>query len=420
MCVSKLNADQNENKDENWNWMNDINSIFFELIRVAIGAQRSLSRMPNAKEWKQIYDIAKKQSIIGICFAGLQRLGADMDDGFAKIGMSEMLYLKWMGMAAKIQQKNEVVNQQCVALQKRIYADGFRSYIMKGQAVGTFYRVYENEDINGNFHQYDSINHKPSTMNLSLLRQSGDIDVYLDGGLETVLAYAKTFGEVEHVNELEMTVPVFRDTEVEFHYRPFIMRNPFKNKRLQAFFDTCSEANFANKVCLNENEDCWIVASTTEFNLVHQLAHIHLHLFTEGIGMRQLMDYYFVLKARKDENHNEDGNENVLRIVHELGLDGFASALMWVMGYVFGLQREQMLWKPNEKDGHFLLDEIMRSGNFGKHDEKLQTRKSKTGYGLWALLIRNLRLSRFDRGDWFWGPQWRVYYWIWKRCKGYM
>ena len=66
--------------------------------------------------------------------------------------------------------------------------------------------------------------------NLSMLRQPGDIDIYLEDGLDKVLGYARTFGEVSKVNELEMSVPVYKDTEVEFHYRPFIMRNPFKNR----------------------------------------------------------------------------------------------------------------------------------------------------------------------------------------------
>lgn len=399
--------------------MSDINEIFFELIRVAIGTQNNLSQLPSQEEWKQIYDLAKKQSLVGICFAGLQRLGADADEGFERIGMSETQYLVWLGMSANIQRKNKLVDKQCAVLQAKISKDGYRSYIMKGQANALLYRVHENE----NFCADGPINHKAFIINLPLLRQSGDIDVYLEGGLERVLAYAKTFGEIEHVNELEMTVPVFKDTEVEFHYRPFIMRNPWKNKKLQEFFDGCAEANFANRVCLNENKDengnLWIVAPTIGFNIVHQLAHIHLHLFTEGIGMRQLMDYYFVLKAWNEENEDQNGNENVLHIVHELGLDRFASALMWVIWHVFINENENhnedvnqnenwMLWEPNEEDGRFLLNEVMVGGNFGKHNENQNDRKGKVGYSLWAVFVRNLRLRRFDSGDWFWGPVWRI------------
>lgn len=71
--------------------------------------------------------MAKKPSLVGICFAGIQNLGADADDGFEKIGLPEMLYLKWMGMAAKIQQKNQLMDEYCVVLQKQLSSEGFRS-----------------------------------------------------------------------------------------------------------------------------------------------------------------------------------------------------------------------------------------------------------------------------------------------------
>ena len=62
-----------------------MNELFFDLIRVAIGTQEGLSHTPSQKEWKALYDMAQKQSLVGVCFAALQRL------------------LAWMGMAAKIQ-----------------------------------------------------------------------------------------------------------------------------------------------------------------------------------------------------------------------------------------------------------------------------------------------------------------------------
>ena len=353
-----------------------MNELFFELIRVALGNADGLSHIPKPKEWQLLYEMAKKQSLVGVCFAGVQKLVDSEKEDYC--GMNEMQYLTWMGMAAKIQQKNEIVNKQCVELQKRLDGDVYRNYIMKGQSNAALYG------------------------DLQMLRQSGDIDVYLEGGLENVLAYAKSFGNVEHVNELEMSVPIYQDTEVEFHYRPFIMRNPFKNRKLQTYFDACSEANFANKVYLHENENSWIVAPTTEFNLVHQLAHIHLHLFTEGIGMRQLMDYYFVIQFSSVSPLKDECVENVKKVISELRLNRFASALMWVLEHVFGLEREYMLWEPCEKDGRLLLDEVMTGGNFGRYNEEQNDRKGKRGYSVWALFFRNLRLLRFDRGDWFW------------------
>lgn len=363
-----------------------IEQIFFELIRVAIGTQDMLSRPPSGEEWKLLYDMAKKQSLVGICFAGVQRLVDSEKEDYC--GMPEMLYLTWMGMAAKIQQRNEVVNRQCVELEAKISADGYRSYIMKGQGNAVLYN------------------------DLALLRQSGDIDVYLEGGLDKVLAYANTFAPTNGVNELEMHVDVFPDTEVEFHYRPFIMRNPFKNRKLQRFF--AEAMRFDNKVNLPNGVGS-INVPTIEFNLVHQLVHIYHHLFTEGIGLRQLLDYYFLLRSVKSVENVKDSKE----CIHSLGLDSFASALMWVLRHVFGLPEEQMLWTPNEKDGQFLLNEIMLAGNFGKYDERLSHEEVSKWQSFWRVNARNLRLLRFNKTDWFWGPLWRIYHFAWRKAKGF-
>lgn len=390
--------------------MTDKNYLFFELIQVSLGTRSCLSNIPSADEWGELYAMAKKQSLVGICFAAVQRLPENERP-------PEMLYLTWMGMAAKIQQRNEVVNRQCVDLQNRLSADGFRSYIMKGQGNSALYRTsYVNDN-----------------ENLCLLRQSGDIDVYLEGGLDKVLAYAQTFGETKQVNELEMHVDVFPDTEVEFHYMPFFMRSPIRNKRLQAFFDSKKEECFTNIVCLNENqnenEKLCICAPTAEFNLVHQLVHIYHHFITEGVGLRQLMDYYFVLKTLSVSPLKGECIKVVKEVISDLGLDRFATALMWVIAKVFAndgfdklttgnVNDNFFLWKPNEKDGRLLLEEVIKSGNFGHMDETKADLSNKWK-SFWYVNGKTFRFWRFDHWAWFWSPLWRIYHNIWKKIKGF-
>lgn len=380
--------------------MNEINTLFFELLRVAINTQEKLSRLPSESEWCKLYKMAEKQSLIGICFSALQRLGANADDGFVKIGMSEITYFTWLGMAAQIQQRNEQVNRQCVELQERLLADGFRNYIMKGQSNAALYG------------------------GLSMLRQPGDIDVYLEGGFEKVLAYAKSVGETKGVNELEMHVKVFEDTEVEFHYRPFIMRNPFKNKQLQKFFKSQKERCFANRLSLpNGGEIC---APTMEFNLVHQMVHIYHHLFTEGIGLRQLLDYYFILRNAHANGYTTTKSaqsqsiEEASNMVSNLGLVRFASAMMWVLHEVFGLDVIEIPWTPNQRNGELLLNEIMLSGNFGKTDKRQKGLYNSKWNSFWTVNSKAWRLSRFDRSMWFWGPLWRIYHFVWRKLKGFV
>ena len=149
--------------------MKDKNTLFFEVIRIAIGNQLCLSNTPSADEWGELYAMAKKQSLVGICLAGVQKTLSNSPLKGEDWNMPEMLYLQWMGFAAKIQQRNEVVNRQCVEVQKRIEADGFRTYIMKGQGNAALYNV-------SIFKEFQEVLGCGST-NLSMLRQPGDIDI---------------------------------------------------------------------------------------------------------------------------------------------------------------------------------------------------------------------------------------------------
>lgn len=47
-----------------------------ELIYFDIGSQVCLSRTPKVKEWQVLYAVAKKQSLVGVHFAGVQKLKA--------------------------------------------------------------------------------------------------------------------------------------------------------------------------------------------------------------------------------------------------------------------------------------------------------------------------------------------------------
>lgn len=141
--------------------MSDICNIFFELIRVALGNAGSLSHKPSDKEWQQLYDMAKKQSLVGICFAGVQKTLSDSPfkgEDPSVIGMAEMLYLTWMGMAAKIQQRNEFMNVKTKEALTFFREKGFPGQVLKGQGIVKLYG------------------------DLAGLRQSGDIDVWLAGG----------------------------------------------------------------------------------------------------------------------------------------------------------------------------------------------------------------------------------------------
>lgn len=362
-----------------------MNKLFFELIRVAIGNAICLSHTPNADEWGELYAMAKKQSLVGVCFAGVQRLQKQRQCP------PEELYLQWMGMAAKIQQRNEVVNRQCAELGERLRANGYRYAILKGQGIASFYN---------SFHS-----------NLSLLRQSGDIDVYVCGGMKSVLEWCKKHETVTDYDYVHTALNVFKDTEVEVHYRYGCLYNFTHNNRLQAWFE--SNQSFVDLELPNGVGK--ISVPSNEFNVVYLLHHIYRHLFVEGVGLRQVMDYYFVLRTQMSDSRLRI-NDDLHRTLDNLGMLKFASALMWVQKEVFGLEDEYMMCEPNKQEGRYLLDCIMSTGNFGHN------RKKDASEGICAKWLNiawhSLSLVWHYPSEALCAPIWHVYHFIWKRTKG--
>lgn len=356
----------------------NLNNIFFELIQVAVGTRICLSHTPTADEWQGLYEMTKKQSLVGVCFAGVQRLPEEMRP-------PEMLYLTWMGMAAKIQQRNEVVNRQCVELQAKLADDGLRSCILKGQSAAKFYRT-------------------PSSNLLSLLRQSGDIDIWVDAQRKEIIKMVQKVAPTTNVREHHLELQFFSDTEVEVHFWPAVIRHFRKNRKLQGWFEGKRDEVFQKG------------EPTPEFHAVQMMAHMYHHLFDSGIGLRQVMDYYFILQTMVSEGTKF---QEVSSAIEHIGMGRFASAMMYVLQETMGLEREKMICEPSENDGNFLIGEIMRGGNFGKHDDRKVRDISNYFSSFFGGIFRNMCYLRFNSFDWFWSPLWRLYYFGWRKINGY-
>lgn len=359
--------------------------LFYELLQVAVGSRACLSHTPSEEEWSELYVIAKKQSLVGVCFAGVQRLQQQRQEP------PEMLYLTWMGMAAKIQQRNEVVNRQCAELQAKLSADGLDACVLKGQGVAALYKVSRVSD---GFKVSD----------LSGLRQSGDIDVWIKGGYDVVCDYVQRTAPNMELAYHRFHYEAFPDTEVELHQHPSLMNNPIHNARLQKWLDSFGKEQFV------ELKELGFMVPPSEMNKVFLLCHLYRHFVAEGVGMRQLMDYYFVLK-----NSQTDENGRVMQVIESLGMARFARAVMWVMEYLFGLPRTHMICEPDGQEGEYLLNEVMMGGNFGKHDERYDHQ------GKYAMQMQNIRhschLLQHYPSEVLWTPAWLVWHYFWKKKK---
>lgn len=187
-------------------------TLFLSLLKVSVRSSNCLSCVPSSKEWSQMYEMAAKHALLGVCFNGVQYLYTHQPNYVVNLPM--MLKMRWLGIAASIQKRNELMNLRCKELQQRLLDAGLSACVLKGQGVATYYKTSEDG------------------VSLAYLRQSGDIDMWIKGGYDTVCNYVQRTHPSKDVSYHRFHYNVFNDAEVELHHRPSMMNNPFHNRKV--------------------------------------------------------------------------------------------------------------------------------------------------------------------------------------------
>ena len=374
-------------------------SLLFELLKVALGNKVNLNYVPSDQEWAVLYDESERQAVTGILLHGIEKLPAEQRP-------AKVFLLQWIGVGQMIEQRNNLWDGRCKELLSNLTSAGFHPTILKGQGIARLYNLDLNDDLD-------------KKKALGRLRQPGDIDVYVSEGLGKAIAYAKSLGQKDiDWDYKHLHLKVWDDTEVELHYHVEVLLNLWKNRKLQKWFMEHQNAifNANDNLDLNSNTNRTndtnrFVTPTVEFNVFYILLHIYRHFLYEGVGFRQIIDYYFVLKNLND---NLNVNESyAYKAVREFGMTRFAKGLMWVMHEVLGMPREWMLWEPDEKEGRYILKQVMTGGNFGHHDMRLKHSGGELG-AVKAILTHNLHLLTHHPSDVIWAPVWIVWHKVWK------
>ena len=258
-----------------------------ELVQVAIGVRDDLSRMPSEKEWEALFKEASHQGLIGITYVGVRKLM-----GLPGCTLPKKLLLRWSGVAVQLKDQNAHVSARGERVLRYFRDAGFQAIILKGQS------------------------HLPNyPEELRDLRAPGDIDVWVRGGSKKqVYDLVRKDCPDEDYGYLHIHYPVFSDTSVEIHIRPAYLCNPLRNHRLQQW------AESLDLEALGEPN------AFRDFNAIYQPLHLFKHLLREGITLRQLLDYYFLLKQ---EPHTD------VATLRQFGLDGFCRDLQSVVFNIF-------------------------------------------------------------------------------------
>ena len=350
--------------------------IELQYLQYCLGSNNQLPQL-SADEWIVIYDFCLRQSLVGIGFCGIERISQEQKP-------PKGLLLQWYVMAQQIESRNRLLNERSIELQELFAEAGFATCILKGQGNA---RMYPNP----------------------LRRQGGDIDIWVEGKTKDVIGFLATKCDIKEqvIGYHHVGFPIWKDVDVEVHWRPSWKSSPLYNHRMQCWFREQSDVQFAHI-----DEQSGLHVPTWGFNVVYQLQHMFLHVLQEGLGMRQVMDYYYLLMSTGKREEN-----GISKTLQHLGLWKFAGAVMYVLKAAFALDEQYMIAPIDEKRGKLLLSEILQSGNFGHIDKRNSSLHRKSGIS--RSVARLKRQDRFlmDYPTEVLCAPFQIYHLIWRKMK---
>lgn len=357
----------------------------FDFLKYCLGGKVNMSNVVVNIDWQQLYSFASKQAILGLCFGGIERLGEEYLKELKQNPIGRELLMTWIAKTQQIHRQNMTVNTVASKLFSMLREDGFRCCILKGQGNALMY---------------------PNPYS----RTPGDIDVWIDASRERIMEYAQKKFKLEDDIRLQHLETSLDGVPVELHFFPCSMNNPLYHARLQKWFRRNADLQCSHIVGLPD-EAGDIAIPTSAFNVVYQLCHLYHHFFDEGIGMRQIIDYYYVV--------NNDEllviRDTLQKELKHLGLWKFAWAVMYVLHETLGLSEEKMIAPMDEKRGKLLLAEILEGGNFGRHFAKYggfthQSMGKKYFLKIW----RNMHFVRYYPAEALSEPIFRTWHFFWR------
>ena len=363
--------------------MTNLSDLFFALLRLAIDKGQPLEKELTAEEWQAIYRMSGQQGLQGIMFQAVEKLPKALRP-------DEDLLFNWYGDCYQIECLNQHIDETAVQVSKYYQEHGFRTCILKGQGNALMY---------------------PNPRR----RTPGDIDIWVTP--KTRRSGACAGDVIRFVRERNpgakacyhhIDAGMTDDVEVEVHYRPSFLNNLIHNHRLQKWFSEQADEQFCHQVELPDGVG-GINAPKSAFNRIYLLAHISNHIIHEGIGLRQLLDYYYLLKL----GFTKEEQQRDISLLKLFGLYQIAGAVMYIMREVFALEEQYLLVPADERRGQFLLNEVLEGGNFGWYDGRVSHDQGRLSKNI-RRFKRDIRLLKYFPSECLWEPVFRIYHFAWR------
>lgn len=288
-------------------------------------------------DWQELLSFAKKQTIIGIYWQGIQRLGDVANKP------SEDDVMDWMGEYTKIVRRNTKTDDAVAWFAKFMHSNDIGFFVFKGQTVASYYPTPE-------------------------IRTSGDVDFYV---------FKKDWDRAKSLLEKEVTITDDHSGQhleftkdgipFEIHYHTVVFASGSK----QRYWDELIESYFDDVLDHVEINGVEVPTLPPTLNAIYLFVHIYHHFLKEGIALRQFIDWMMFFEAK----HDEIVVSELTAKLERLGLLRAFKAFGAILTDVLGMDVKFFPYSLTDRDKNY-VDKIMaivlRYGNFGKYGRKEQ------------------------------------------------
>lgn len=308
-----------------------LNAQFLELVRAAIWDKVPEQELFRSCDWHSLFKTAKLQAVVGLVADAISKLPDDCRP-------PKDVRMACIGYMQQIEQMNVLHRYVIKKVHALLKGNGVNVVFMKGLMAGTRY---------------------PNPF----VRQCGDIDfVVAESDFPRTLKLLEQIGKVDYKLEHEHHGMAFVDgVTLEPHYKVHNYQHPMNDKAMKEMFGEVFPQSLEHIDIDGEQ----IPVFPKTFESVFLVSHMVNHVYEEGLGLRQVIDYALFLQheyykidkdfhqAYLERMHMERGHRIFVRICEKyLGL---SSSIV------------QIQCTPREETfADKLMNDILHVGNFGR------------------------------------------------------
>lgn len=324
--------------------MNRTATQFFELLRSGLWKEQcNADLFDKETDWKTIFHTAQQQTVLGMLMDGLPGLPTDQLP-------EKKILLKAHSFLVRTAQHHHLLNDVIRELSSRLEQEGIRSVLLKGQGLARNY---------------------PDP----LKRTCGDIDLYVGShNYRKTCKLLQQWGMLkgkyeESIQHLHFE---YRGVPVEIHRISGVLYHLIQNYRFRKWSDRLLQSNDCRRADFGGQN---VFLPPVRFDALFIFYHMHRHLITGGVGLRQLCDCVVYLHTFS----NEIDRELLYTDLCRMGLMRVWRIFGSIAVRQLGLPQEEFPFYTDDTETEelslFLLEEvILRNGNFGHYNPDRRTR----------------------------------------------